>query len=164
MTSTAAAALRVSERPAFNRQGMRWGCLTTLVVGITSLNVRAAETVQTNAPAKAGASELATPTSQAHKVGKASEAIVQERLTPSTPDKLIERHGFVGALFSRPKRVNPLQLINPTAPKEFGGTGTPGDKWSWNPMLGPGQAPLPRTFQDPNSHEASAVVFGGSFR
>lgn len=163
MTSTAAEP-RVSEPPTSIRQAVRLGCIVAAVLGIGGLSGSAAETVQTNAPAKAGASELATPTSQAHKVGKASEAIAQERLTPSTPDKLIERHGFVGALFSRPKRVNPLQLINPAAPKEFGGIGTPGDKWSWNPMLGPGQAPLPRTFQDPNTHEASAVVFGGSFR
>jgi hypothetical protein len=92
-----------------------------------------------------------------------NEARAQERLAASTPDQLIERHGFFGSLFARPQRMNPLQLINPAAPREYGGVGASTTGWSWNPMLAPGQGPLPRAFRDDRTHEASAVVLGHSF-
>ena len=93
------------------------------------------------------------------RVSRPAQAIVQERLQPSTPDKLIAKHGPVGAIFARPQRVNPLQLINPLAPTEYGDVGATAAAWSWNPMLSPGQGPLPRAFQDDRTHEASGVIF-----
>ena len=81
----------------------------------------------------------------------------------TSPEKLIQRHGFIGSLFLRPDQINPLQLINPMAPKEYGGTGIPAKHGSWNPMLSPGQAPLPRAFRDDRTHEATGVVVGHSF-
>lgn len=98
------------------------------------------------------------------KLHRQSQTNVQERLQPSTPDKLIERHGSVGAVFARPEKVKPLQLINPFAPREYGGVGGSPAAWSWNPSLGPGQAPLPRGFRDDRYHEASAVLFGWGAR
>ena len=98
------------------------------------------------------------------KLHRQSQTTVQERLQPSTPDKLIERHGSVGAVFARPERVKALQLINPFAPREYGGVGEAPAAWSWNPSLGPGQAPLPRGFRDDRYHEASAVLFGWGAR
>ncbi len=98
------------------------------------------------------------------KLHRQSQTNVQERLQPSTPDKLIERHGSVGAVFARPEKVKALQLINPFAPREYGGIGEAPAAWSWNPSLGPGQAPLPRGFQDDRFHEASAVLFGWGAR
>ena len=98
------------------------------------------------------------------KLHRQSQTNVQERLRPSTPDKLIERHGSVGAVFARPEKVKPLQLINPFAPREYGGIGESPAAWSWTPSLGPGQAPLPRGFRDDRYHEASAVLFGWGAR
>jgi hypothetical protein len=97
------------------------------------------------------------------KLHRQSQTNVQERLQPSTPDKLIERHGSVGAVFARPEKVKALQLINPFASREYGVGGSPA-AGSWNPSLGPGQAPLPRGFRDDRHHEASAVLFGWGAR
>ena len=98
------------------------------------------------------------------KLHRQSQTNVQERLQPSTPDTLIERHGSVGAVFARPEKVKALQLINPFASREYGGVGGSPAAWSWNPSLGPGQAPLPRGFRDDRHHEASAVLFGWGAR
>lgn len=98
------------------------------------------------------------------KLHRQSQTNVQERLQASTPDMLIERHGSVGAVFARPEKVKALQLINPFAPREYGGVGEAPAAWSWNPSLGPGQAPLPRGFRDDRHHEASAVLFGWGAR
>jgi len=97
------------------------------------------------------------------KLHRQSQTNVQERLQASTPDKLIERHGSVGAVFARPEKVKALQLINPFASREYGVGGSPA-AGSWNPSLGPGQAPLPRGFRDDRHHEASAVLFGWGAR
>lgn len=110
----------------------------------------------TNAPAAVTLTALPTTS----RVNRPAQAIVQERLQPSTPDKLIAKHGPVGAVFVRSSGLNPLQLINPFAPAEYGNVGTPGETWSWNPRLLPGQAPLPRLFQDERTHEATGVIFG----
>jgi hypothetical protein len=118
----------------------------------------------TSAPLATESSVAATQAALQRRLGREKEAMAQERLKPTSPEKLIERHGFVGSLFAKPARVNPLQLINPKAPKEYGGVGEPAGAWSWNSMLAPGQAPLPRGFEDPVRHEATAVVVGGSFR
>ncbi len=98
------------------------------------------------------------------KLHRQSQTNVQERLQASTPDTLIERHGSVGAVFARPEKVKALQLINPFASREYGGVGGSPASWSWNPSLGPGQAPLPRGFRDDRHHEASAVLFGWGAR
>ena len=98
------------------------------------------------------------------KLHRQSQTNVQERLQPSTPDTLIERHGSVGAVFARPEKVKALQLINPFASREYGGVGGSPTAGSWNPSLGPGQAPLPRGFRDDRHHEASAVLFGWGAR
>jgi len=98
------------------------------------------------------------------KLHRQSQTNVQERLQASTPDKLIERHGSVGAVFARPEKVKALQLINPFASREYGGVGGSPAAGSWNPSLGPGQAPLPRGFRDDRHHEASAVLFGWGAR
>lgn len=128
----------------------------------------AAEEAATKAPSSAPvATETTVAATQAalqRRLSREKEAMAQERLKPTTPEKLIERHGFIGSLFAKPSRVNPLQLVNPRAPKEYGGVGEPTGAWSWNSMLAPGQAPLPRGFEDPVRHEAIAVVVGGSFR
>jgi lysylphosphatidylglycerol synthetase-like protein (DUF2156 family) len=108
--------------------------------------------------------QTAAAANPAVKLHRQSQTNVQERLQPSTPDKLIERHGSVGAVFARPEKVKALQLINPFAPREYGGVGESPAAWSWNPSLGPGQAPLPRGFQDDRYHEASAVLFGWGAR
>jgi hypothetical protein len=91
-------------------------------------------------------------------VSKQAEENAQSRLQPTTPDKLIEKYGAVGAAVVRPDKVNPLQLINPFAPASYGNVGTPPAVWGWNAKLLPGQAPLPRSFQDDRTHEASGVV------
>ncbi len=117
-----------------------------------------------SAPVATESSIAATQAALQRRLGREKEAMAQERLKPTTPEKLIERHGFIGSLFAKPTRVNPLQLINPKAPKEYGGVGEPAGAWSWNSMLAPGQAPLPRGFEDPVRHEATAVLVGGSFR
>lgn len=109
-------------------------------------------------------SVAATQAAISRRLSREKEAMAQERLKPTSPEKLIERHGFLGAIFAKPNRVNPLQLVNPKAPKEYGGVGEPAGAWSWNSMLAPGQAPLPRGFQDPVRHEATAVLIGGGFR
>ncbi len=109
----------------------------------------------TNAPAAAQTVMSTPPRSQ---VSKQAEDTAQGRLQPTTPDKLIEKYGPVGAAVVRPDKVNPLQLINPFAPASYGGVGNPTATWSWNPMLTPGQAPLPRSFQDDRTHEATGVV------
>ena len=98
------------------------------------------------------------------KLHRQSQTNVQERLQPSTPDTLIERHGAVGAVLARPEKVKALQLINPFASREYGGVGGSPASWSWNPSLGPGQAPLPRGFRDDRHLEASAVLFGWGAR
>ena len=98
------------------------------------------------------------------KLHRQSQTNVQERLQASTPDTLIERHGSVGAVFARPEKVKALQLINPFASRGYGGVGGSPASWSWNPSLGPGQAPLPRGFRDDRHHEASAVLFGWGAR
>lgn len=109
-------------------------------------------------------SVMSTQAAISRRLSREKEAIAQERLKPTTPEKLIERHGFIGSIFAKPSRVNPLQLVNPKAPKEYGGVGEPAGAWSWNPMVAPGQAPLPRGFEDPVRHEATAVLIGGGFR
>lgn len=113
------------------------------------------------APVTVQTAAAATPVVKLH---RQSQTNVQERLQPSTPDKLIERHGAVGAVFARPDKVKPLQLINPFAPREYGGVGEAPSAWPWNPSLAPGQAPLPRGFQDDRYHEAKAVLFGWGAR
>ncbi len=145
-----------------------------LVLGMTAWTARAEEVAAKPAastPTPTSAPVVATETSvmstQAaigRRLSREKEAMAQERLKPTTPEKLIERHGFIGSLFAKPSRVNPLQLVNPKAPKEYGGVGEPAGAWSWNPMLAPGQAPLPRGFEDPVRHEATAVLIGGGFR
>ena len=112
-------------------------------------------------PAPVQTTAVAIPVFKLH---RQSQTNVQERLQPSTPDRLIERHGAVGAVFARPEKVKPLQLINPFASREYGGVGGSPAAWSWNPSLGPGQAPLPRGFRDDRYHEASAVLFGWGAR
>ncbi len=122
---------------------------------------------KTIAPAQAAppvAVQTAAAANPVLKLHRQSQTNVQERLRPSTPDKLIERHGSVGAVFARPEKVKALQLINPFAPREYGGVGGSPAAWSWNPSLGPGQAPLPRGFRDDRYHEASAVLFGWGAR
>lgn len=122
----------------------------------------AEETQATTAtPAAVQTAAVAIPVFKLH---RQSQTNVQERLQPSTPDRLIERHGAVGAVFARPEKVKPLQLINPFASREYGGVGGSPAAWSWNPSLGPGQAPLPRGFRDDRYHEASAVLFGWGAR
>ena len=126
-----------------------------------------ATTAATTAPVPAAppvAIQTAAAANPVVKLHRQSQTNVQERLRPSTPDKLIERHGSVGAVFARPEKVKPLQLVNPFAPREYGGVGGSPAAWSWNPSLGPGQAPLPRGFQDDRYHEASAVLFGWGAR
>ena len=107
-------------------------------------------------------SGVSTP--PAAKVNRQTQALVQERLQPSTPEKLIEKHGSLGAIFARPGKVNALQFFNPLAPVEYGGPGRASAVWSWNPMLAPGQGPLPRVFQDNRTHEPSGVLFGWGAR
>lgn len=109
----------------------------------------------TNAPVAAQSMMSAPPKP---KVNKQSEENAQGRLIPTTPEKLIEKHGPIGALFVKPARVNPLQLINPLAPAEYGGNSQPAAVWSSDPMLAPGQPPRPRSFQDDRTHEATGVV------
>ena len=133
--------------------------------GTTPATPAAAPTqTATSAPLATDSSVAATQAALQRRLSREKEAMAQERLKPSTPEKLIERHGFIGSLFAKPSRVNPLQLVNPMAQKEYGGAGEPAGAWSWNSMLAPGQAPLPRGFEDPVRHEATAVVVGGSFR
>ncbi len=120
-----------------------------------------APTPGTNAPAAAQTVMSTPPRSQ---VSKQAEDTAQGRLQPTTPDKLIEKYGPVGAAVIRPDKVNPLQLINPFAPASYGGVGTPTATWSWNPMLGPGQGPLPRNFQDDRTHEPTGVVLSFGLR
>ena len=98
------------------------------------------------------------------KLNRQVQTNVQERLLPTSPDKLIERHGAVGAVFARPDKVSPLQLLNPLAPKEYGGVGEAPAKWSWDPLVAPGQGPRPRGFQDDRYHEATGVLFGWGLR
>ena len=134
----------------------------TLRVGILLLGIlNGLEAAEPPGTAAAAVGSAAIPAKS--RSVRENEAGAQERLAPTTPDKLIQRHGYIGSLFSRPERINPLQLINPMAPREYGGTGTPAVGGSWNPMLAPGQAPLPRAFRDDRTHEASAVVVGHSF-
>ncbi len=122
-----------------------------------------AEETQTTAatPVAVQTAAAANPVLKLH---RQSQTNVQERLQASTPDTLIERHGSVGAVFARPEKVKALQLINPFASREYGGVGGSPASWSWNPSLGPGQAPLPRGFRDDRHHEASAVLFGWGAR
>ena len=134
------------------RSGVAWAALLLATSGLLADETKP---ITTNAPA---AMTITTPPGAA-RVSRPAQAIVQERLQPSTPDKLIAKHGPVGAIFARPQRVNPLQLINPLAPTEYGGVGAAAAAWSWNPMLSPGQGPLPRAFQNDRTHEASGVIF-----
>ena len=143
-----------------------------IVLGLGAWATRAEEVAAKSAvPTPTSASVVATATSVSatqaaisRRLSREKEAIAQERLKPTTPEKLIEWHGFLGSIFAKPSRVNPLQLVNPKAPKEYGGVGEPAGAWSWNSMLAPGQAPLPRGFEDPVRHEASAVLIGAGFR
>jgi hypothetical protein len=143
-----------------------------IVLGVATWTTRAEEVVAkpavstpTSAPVVVTeTSVMATQAAINRRLSREKEAIAQERLKPTTPEKLIEKHGFIGSIFAKPSRVNPLQLINPKAPKEYGGVGEPAGAWSWNSMLAPGQAPLPRGFEDPVRHEASAVLIGVGFR
>ena len=120
-------------------------------VAATTTNAPVTEQAVIMAPAKPRAS-------------KRVEEDAQGRLQPTTPEKLIEKHGAVGSIFAKPAKVNPLQLINPLAPREYGGVGQPSAAWSWNPMLAPGQGPLPRSFQDDRTHEAAGVLFSAGSR
>lgn len=142
-----------------------------IVLGLGGWATRAEEVAAKSAvPTPTSASVVATETSVSatqaaisRRLSREKEAIAQERLKPTTPEKLIEKRGFIGSIFAKPSRVNPLQLVNPKALKEYGGVGEPAGEWSWNPMLAPGQAPLPRGFEDPVRHEASAVLIGVGF-
>ncbi len=133
--------------------------LTSLLGAVTALADEkkpvATSGTATNAPV-AAQSMMTTPPKP--KLNKQSEENAQGRLVPTTPEKLIEKHGPIGAVFAKPVRVNPLQLINPLAPAEYGGNSQPAAVWSWDPMLAPGQAPRPRSFQDDRTHEATGVV------
>lgn len=129
-----------------------------LLLGAASLcadETKPAPVPATNAPVAAESLLVAPPKP---KVNKQAEENAQGRLQPTTPEKLIEKHGPVGAIFAKPARVNPLQLINPLAPAEYGGLSQPAAVWSWDPMLAPGQGPRPRAFQDDRTHEASGVL------
>ena len=111
----------------------------------------------TPAPAPAAAQTVvSTPPKPG--VSKQAEENAQSRLQPTTPDRLIEKYGAVGAAVVRPDKVNPLQLINPFAPASYGNVGTPPAVWGWNAKLLPGQAPLPRSFHDDRTHEPTGVV------
>ena len=142
---------------------LRVGAVTgwLLLTDVIAEEAKRPDPTTTNAPV-AIQSAMAAPT--VVKLNRQTQTNAQERLRPTSPDMLIERHGAVGAIFARPDKVNPLQLLNPLAPKEYGNVGEAPAKWSWDALVGPGQAPRPRGFQDDRFHEASAVLFNHGFR
>jgi hypothetical protein len=124
----------------------------------------------TNAPAIAPASattssaplqlDLGLP---ATTLNRQNELAAQTRLRPPTEAELIKRYGASRYLFKKRSAGSALQLINPLAPAEYGGVGTPAATWSWNPMLAPGQPPLPRAFRDEKTHEAAGWFLNHGF-
>lgn len=145
--------------PAVFGPGSRAFAVGVLLAG-GSLSEEAKSTAPTHPPVAAAA----LSTVPGPKVNRPTQALVQARLQPSTPEHLIEKHGAVGSLFLRPRKVNPLQLLNPLAPAEYGGTGGSPAGWSWDPLVAPGQGARPSGFQDDRFHEASGVLFNRSFK
>ena len=134
--------------------------MSVLMLAANSLTGDEARTISTNVPA----SITATTPPTIKRVNRQNEEIAQGRLQPTTPEQMITKHGPVGAIFTRPQRVNPLQLLNPFAAAEYGGVGSAESTWSWNPMQSPGQGPMPRAFQNDRTHEASGVIINLSGR
>ncbi|HTH49845.1 MAG TPA: hypothetical protein VMB21_20195 [Candidatus Limnocylindria bacterium] len=137
------------------------GALASLL-GAVSLHAEDTRPVPaTNAPVAAQAQMVTPPKAT---VNKQAEENAQSRLQPVTPGKVIAKHGALGALFVKSSKVKPLQLINPLAPAEYGGNGQPPAVWNSNPKLAPGQAPLPRGFEDDRTQEHTAVLFSWGSR
>lgn len=87
------------------------------------------------------------------------DPVAQTRLQPPTQGELIERYGAGRYLFRKEAADgNPLHLLNPFAPAEYGGVGTPAPVWSWNPLVAPGKPALPRAFRDDRTHEAGGSL------